>query len=280
MRFSRSSGFETSRRFAWAVVAVATLTAVAAAGTAGPSFDCRKAQSQVLKTVCASPKLSALDAELANVYQNTLGQPRIDHVALERDEAQWMRGTVNRCTDTRCIGQAYEARLALLRDISLQAASPAAYAETRPFPAPPALMAEARSYVGKPCDGVWSNPQAFMPGSVEPKGFPRMAAPGGMVFVREKQGVRFAFFANVAPHICTVLDVVVLPSPARADAYLHCAYGTPADMSSGIGMRKAGVKKLVGYWEIDSARGALVRQPLGVLGVESSVRCQAPEMGD
>jgi len=43
-------------------------------------------------------------------------------------------------------------------------------------------------------------------------------------------------------------------------------------------MRKAGVKKLVGYWEIDD--GKLVRQPLDVLGVNNSVRCQEPETGD
>ena len=71
-----------------------------------------------------------------------------------------------------------------------------------------------------------------------------------------------------------------MPPATQANAFLQCSYGDPPNMSSGIGMRKAGVKTLVGYWEIDDTHGKLIRQPLGVLGVEASVRCQEPETGD
>ncbi len=246
----------------------------------GPSFDCTKVHSTVLKTICASPKLSALDAELVNDYQNTLGQPSIDHQALAKEEAGWMHSVLNRCTDANCIEKAYQARIEVIKNQSLRAASPAAYDETRPFPAPAALLVEARSTIGKSCAGIWSNKPGFMPGFIAPRGFSTVTSMSGMVFVREKQGVRFAFLAKTGEQTCRFEDVAVLPSAAQANAFLQCSYGDPPDISSGIGMRKAGTKKLVGYWQIDDERGKLVRQPLGVLGVEDTVRCQEPETGE
>lgn len=234
----------------------------------------------MLKTICDSPKLSELDAELNNIYQNMLGQPAIDRTVLAKEEAAWMHALVNRCADVKCIEAAYEERIAELSDKSLRAASPAAYAETRPFPAPAALIAEARAYLGKSCAGIWSNAAGFMPGFRTPKGFLPVTAPSAMVFVREKQGSRFAFLAKIGDRSCQFADVVVLPSPVTADTFLQCTYGDPPDSSSGFGMRKTGVKKLVAYWEIDGDNGTLTRQPLGVLGVESTVRCQQPETGD
>ena len=260
-----------------AVLAFCALASGALAG-GGPSFDCGKVHSSVLKTICASPKLSALDAELSNVYQNTLGQGGLDHQALARDEAAWMHATLNRCADSSCIEKAYTGRIAALKDQSLRAASPAAYDETRPFSAPPALLAEAEAEIGKSCGGLWDAKPGFLPGFAAPKGFLPVVSKSQMVFVREKQGARFAFLAKVGDRSCLVTDVAVLPRAAEADAFLQCSYGELPDISVGIGLRKTGVKKLVGYWEIDD--GKLMRQPLGVLGVQDQVRCQQPETGD
>ena len=263
---------------------LATVAALATGGDAlaadAPGFDCAKVHSTVLKTICASPRLSELDAELSTVYANMRGQPSIDAMALAKDETGWMHTVRDRCADAPCIEKAYTARIAVLKDKSLRAASPAAYEETQAFPAPPALLAEAQAYIGKSCNGIWSGKPGFMPGFDTPKGFLPVIAMSGMVFVREKQGTRFAFLAKTGEQSCRFADVVVLPSAAQANAFLQCSYGDPPDISSGIGMRKAGVKKPVAYWEIDGTNGKLLRQPLGVLGVEDTVRCQQPESGE
>ena len=260
------------------VGAIAVAGGAARAATA-PGFDCAKVTSKVLKTICATPQLSALDAELTNVYGNMRGQPSTDKKALAKDENDWMHVVRDKCADAKCLESAYTARIASLKDQSLRAASPAAYDETKPFPAPPALLAEAVSYIGKSCNGIWGGQSGFMPGFTTPASFQLpITGNSGTVYAREKQGTRFAFLAKVGEGTCRFLDVAVLPSAAQANALLQCSYGDLPNMSSGIGMRKAGVKKLVGYWEIDD--GKLVRQPLGVLGVENSVRCQEPETGD
>jgi len=261
-------------RVALVLGAVAALTA----GGHAASFDCAKIHSTVLKTICASPRLSGLDSELSKIYGNMRGQPGIDLKALAKEENAWMHTVRDKCADAACLEKAYTGRIAVLKDKSLHAASPAAYDETRPFSSPPALLAEAQAYIGKSCNGIWSSRPGWMPGFTAPKGFQTVTAMSGMVFVSEKQGTRFAFLTRTGDQSCTFADVVVLPSAAQANAFLQCSYGDPPNISSGIGMRKAGVKKLVAYWEIGG--GKLTRQPLGVLGVEDSVRCQEPETGD
>ena len=265
-------------------LAFATFAAVVAGGHAAaadaPGFDCTKVHANTLKTICASPKLSGLDAELTSVYGNMRGQPSIDQKTLAKDENDWMHAVRDKCVDAKCIEGAYTARIAVLKDRSLNAASPAAYDETKPFPAPAALLSEALSYIGKSCNGIWSSQPGFMPGFSAPKGFMPVTTSSGTVYAIEKLGTRFAFLAKVGEGSCRFEDVAVLPSAAQANAFLQCSFGDPPNISSGIGLRKAGVKKLVGYWEIDGERGKLVRQPLGVLGVENGVRCQEPETGD
>ena len=265
-------------------IAIGAFLVIAADGHAfaadAPGFDCTKVTSKTLKTICASPKLSDLDAELTNVYGNMRGQPSIDRKTLAKDENDWMHTVRDKCSDAKCLADAYSARIAVLKDRSRNAASPAAYDETKPFPAPPALLAEAMSYIGKSCGGVWGSQSGFMPGFSTPKGFMPVTVSSGTVYGREKQGTRFAFLAKIGEGSCRFEDVAILPSAAQANAFLQCSFGDPPNISSGIGLRKAGVKKLVGYWEIDGERGKLVRQPLGVLGVENSVRCQEPESGD
>jgi hypothetical protein len=63
-----------------------------------------------------------------------------------------------------------------------------------------------------------------------------------MVFARDKAGARFAFLVKDSGESCRFVDVVVLPCAAQANALLQCPYGDLSERSSGLGMRKAGVK--------------------------------------
>ena len=82
------------------------------------------------------------------------------------------------------------------------AAGAAAHDETKPFPAPAPLLAEVQSAIGKHCEGYWGNKPGFLPGFSAPKGFLPVTSPSGMVFVREKQGTRFAFLAKIGEGLC------------------------------------------------------------------------------
>lgn len=67
------------------VAAVAVLSATAGAGhAAGPSFDCAGARGEVEIAICRSPKISALDAQIAAVYRQVMAAWKDDAEA--RDE--------------------------------------------------------------------------------------------------------------------------------------------------------------------------------------------------
>lgn len=91
-------------------IAFATLGLLAATASAA-SFDCAKAQTPVERAICADPALSALDEQLAQVYQREQANDRTRR-ASQRD---WLVGTRNRCTTPQCLEQAYSTRLAALK---------------------------------------------------------------------------------------------------------------------------------------------------------------------
>jgi uncharacterized protein YecT (DUF1311 family) len=256
-----------------ATVLVATF-ALHTARAAAPSFDCAKVTSAVNKLICASPELSALDAKLARDFDSTRFQAGIDAKALRAEEDAWLKSVRNACADAACLKSAYEARDAALLDESERAASPATYAQTRPFPVDPARWADARSLVGKSCatmlGGGWK-----LPGYATPKGFLSVLLNGDVVVPLEKGGARFAFLIEgQASQSCKTADVVALPDAAHADVFLACSI---ADMdSTGFGMRLSGHKEVVGYWTV--ANSKLMRQPVGVLG--GNMHCQEPESGE
>ena len=261
----------------WWMLAAATAAAWA---TDTPGFDCAKATAVVTKLICTTPALAAQDRQLNDLYTATLAQPTVDAAKLKQDEADWLRQTRNACTDVACIGKAYEDRIAAIRAMSQHAASPAAADETRPFPAPPALLADAKGWVGKACmQGRGALPVSS--GFVEHRAYLPVIGPGTVVQPLFKQGVAFAFLLDTHDKHCTVADVAVLSMPATL---LQCM--VPADdhsanaQSVGIGLRRFGQKPLIAYWEVASQPPALVRQPLGVLGWANKVRCQEPETGE
>jgi uncharacterized protein len=263
----------------------------AAQGNEGPSFSCAAVTSKVNKLICAKPELAALDRELAEVFRTVDAQPSTDRAALRAEEDKWLADLRARCTDVACIADAYRGRIAALRQASAQAASPAAYDETRPFPAPDALVAAARSFIGKSCAG-FNYLDALKPGGPNPmSGFfvAREAfltrEGGGIVFGLEKGGSRFAFlFVSPGPDskICRIADVVVLPA-GRA-AVLECRVAdqnaAAQSLSAGFGIRDEKTRKVVAYWEIDDKNGKLVRQPIEVLGWTKTMRCNHPEIGE
>jgi hypothetical protein len=253
------------------------LFALPAAANAAPSFDCAKVTAQVNRMICASPGLSALDAKLAADFDNTRFQGGIDGKALRAQEDSWLKTVRNTCATVACLKAAYLARDAALLDESLRAASPAAYDETRPFPADPARLAEAKALVGKSCTKMFSDRASVFPGYATPKGFQNALVKGGFVTPLEKDGARFGFLILYQGEViksCSIADVVVLPDAAHANAFLQCDMGDPG--TYGFGMRLAGHKEVVGYWTQEN--GKLMRQPIGVLG--GKIVCHEMESGE
>lgn len=112
------------------VCAALALLAVAAASQAA-GFDCRRARTQVEKTICADAELSQLDSEMNALYKQIRAETRgvdgetgwqVDPVAAEN--ARWLEGR-NQCRDAACIRDAYRQRIAQMRRDWAQALPPA-----------------------------------------------------------------------------------------------------------------------------------------------------------
>ena len=273
----RRSALSLAAALAGSSLLIASTPVQAGNPDAGPSFPCRYARSTAEKLVCGDPDLAALDRQLANTYSNMAGQP-IDQARLKADQGHWMRQVRDACTDAACVRRAYRSRNAELLDQSRRAASPAAYDETRPFPAPPALLSQARAVIGRPCGpGSQIPSRAFKP---TPGALPVITR-NAVVRVAEKDGVRFAFLMatrNDDPKTCKVADVAVMPPASAGNDFLECTLDDP--QSLGLGVRKTGRRTPVGFWRIDAETGRLDRQPLSVLGAQTSIRCTQPEGGE
>ena len=260
---------------ALAAFALTAGSAQAAAPDAGPSFDCARATSHVNQTICASPALSALDRKLAGDYAAILHQGGIDAAALQADERRWLSHVRDACADAACLGDAYRARDAALLDRSRRAASPAAYAETQDFPAPPRVLAAARALIGKSCAGAPARP---LPGFSKIEGWLPIVEKGAYIGAMQKDGTRLAFllaYPGDQFDKCRVADVVVLPPPHRGEAFMQCSLRNAG--STGFGMRWRPPATTV-YWSVDADAKRIIREPLGVLG-EAPI-CQQPESGD
>jgi uncharacterized protein len=254
------------------------LLPIATGQAATASLDCARAHSATNRLICGTPELAALDRRLGDVYLSLKGQGGTDIKALAADENDWLKDVRDRCADAACLGAVYRKRIDELLDRSRRQASPASYDETRPFPADAALWNEVVSVVGTSCAGDYDRQ---LTGFGPQKGFLPVNIRNGTVIVRVKNGTRFAFLLRTEHDdqaTCRFADVVTLPPPAQANAFLFCAI---ADQQSyGFGMRLAGRKKVVGYWQVDAENGKMIRTPLGVLGAEDSIRCSEPETGE
>lgn len=78
----------------------------------GASFDCAKASTPVEKIICESPRLSALDDELAATYAAAL---KIDRDAVRASQRRWLAEDRNQCDYDGCLEASYLLRIAILR---------------------------------------------------------------------------------------------------------------------------------------------------------------------
>lgn len=90
----------------------------AAAASSPPSFNCRSARSRSERMVCASDRLAALDRAMSSLFYSTMsdadGAARAD---LRRSRDRFLAWR-DRCADERCVAQAYDDRMAEIRDIA------------------------------------------------------------------------------------------------------------------------------------------------------------------
>lgn len=106
------------------VAAVAITSATAATGyAAGPSFDCATARGEVEIAICRSPKIAALDAEIAVAYRRVMAAWKDDAAA--RDELRRLqRAFLDHRSDALAhhddgLFHLHEAQLKFLRSIDV-----------------------------------------------------------------------------------------------------------------------------------------------------------------
>lgn len=100
-------------RFAAALLFAAALPASAA------SFDCAKAKTEVEKSICADPKLSELDVQLANAWHSTLNAAK-DPGLMRVRQREWAAGR-DTCSDGEmksCLAASYRDRISLLQKLT------------------------------------------------------------------------------------------------------------------------------------------------------------------
>lgn len=112
-----------------AIILGIALAAIAGnAQAAGPSFDCGRVSNAVERAVCADAEFSALDLELAGLYQRaliTVGERTPEGIRVLQDQRVWLTDDRDSCgtitpSDYRflqCIGNAYGRRIAELRAV-------------------------------------------------------------------------------------------------------------------------------------------------------------------
>ena len=122
------------------------------AAEAGPSFDCKRAQTQVERAICSSPQLSRLDAALARAYRDrtaALSESAADEV-LQRQRG-WLASR-NRCgTNAACLERSYRNRIAVLGGRLLSADSRGGQADVAAASASPEqTVREIYASMGRP----------------------------------------------------------------------------------------------------------------------------------
>ncbi len=94
-------------------LAASTLLALVPLPARAASYDCARATSAVERTICANPRLSRLDEELASAFASMLGVVA-NPAALRERQREWMRER-DACADEHCLERLYIRRVAGLR---------------------------------------------------------------------------------------------------------------------------------------------------------------------
>jgi uncharacterized protein len=83
----------------------------------GASFDCRKAQTKIEKTICSNSQLSQLDSQLGETYtQLTSSLSTIEVNKLKKDQREWIKKR-NLCNNIVCLKEQYQNRVAILKSM-------------------------------------------------------------------------------------------------------------------------------------------------------------------
>jgi len=118
------------------------------------SFDCAKARTPDERAVCADPNLSALDSEMGGLWYAFSRFPMMmGSSGARRDDAKQFLTERGACgSNAGCIGAAYKARIAALREgVASAITNMAKEAETTtPAPAPQPVMNRIAQY-GEQC---------------------------------------------------------------------------------------------------------------------------------
>jgi uncharacterized protein len=97
---------------------ISQLLSVVTALAAGPSFNCTSSSTQVEKMICADPRLSRTDLEMAKDYKYGLAYASPDvRQELQKEQTAWIKSR-NSCTTLRCLSDSYEVRLMRLRSVT------------------------------------------------------------------------------------------------------------------------------------------------------------------
>ena len=263
--------FPAPAAFIRAVLALsAGAFATMAQAAPGPSFDCARVTSQVNRTICASPELSALDRQLADHYRVLLAQSGDEAAALQREEVKWLHEVRDPCPDAACIAQAYAVwdtvlvarsrRLAGAASAAVNAApgvgvkaspgvavgiAPRQAASAPPPPVrhgpSPAADAETQPFAVDAAlflDARALRGHACASGEDVPRdaGYLPVAGElpvvgnGSVVLVRRRIGADFAFLLDTRRNACRMVDVVALPARGQVSNLLQCV--VPADDGS------------------------------------------------
>jgi uncharacterized protein len=94
-----------------------TVFSVFATTSQAVSFDCQKANSFVENAICQNQTLSALDDELATVYQAAQDASKNQEV-LKKQQLSWLKNKRNVCQTNSCLEKAYKKRIAALGKLS------------------------------------------------------------------------------------------------------------------------------------------------------------------
>ncbi len=126
---------------------ILTVAVTAAFGSlseaAGPSFECGKESNAVERAVCADAEFSALDLELAGLYQRaliTVGERTPEGIRVLQGQRAWLSDDRDACgtipeSDYRflqCIGNAYGRRIAELHAVLEEGGSADDESDTAP----------------------------------------------------------------------------------------------------------------------------------------------------
>ncbi|QGN55767.1 lysozyme inhibitor LprI family protein [Novosphingobium sp. Gsoil 351] len=88
------------------------------AASSNPSFDCRKAGARSERMVCASSRLAALDRAMSLQFYSALSTADNGTRAELRRSRDRFLAFRNRCPNEECVAQAYQDRMAEIRDIA------------------------------------------------------------------------------------------------------------------------------------------------------------------